>query len=85
MTDWNLEAPWIGREPEYAEPEKELRAKKIRVTKEQTEGMKEEICDHFCKWPYEFKDPEDLWNDKCDDCIVMEFLDEVIKKCLKPE
>lgn len=42
----------------------------------------ETICDHYCKWPSEYKDSDDLWSEKCDDCPVMGFLEEV-RICLK--
>ena len=83
MSDWNLEAPWIGREPEYCEKEpKEHRAKAVPITKEGAESTLEEICDNFCRWPFEYKDSDDLWNEKCDDCVVREFM-EGVAKCLK--
>ena len=46
------------------------------------EDIAAEICDHYCKWPSEYKDSDDLWNDKCDDCPIRAFLDEV-STCLK--
>ena len=52
------------------------------ITKRSVETVQEEICDHYCKWPSEYKDSDDLWSEKCDDCPVMGFLEEV-RICLK--
>ena len=32
-------------------------------------------CD-LCKWPGEYKDPDDLWNERCDTCPLLEYLEE---------
>ena len=52
------------------------------ITKRSVETVQEEICDHYCKWPSEYKDSDDLWNEKCDYCPIRAFLDEV-STCLK--
>ena len=55
-------------------------------TKEVTEtainAVQEELCDHYCKWPGEYKDCDDLWDEKCDSCPIIAFFDEV-STCLK--
>lgn len=28
----------------------------------------EEICDHYCKWPDQYKDEDALIEEKCNDC-----------------
>ena len=75
-----IEAPWVGREPDYCEMiPKEIPPRKP-VTKANTEGLMEEICDHVCKWPAEYKDSDDLWNEKCDHCPVTDYLESVCSK-----
>ncbi len=76
--------------PEMSLTEPEKTVEKIRVIEpwpwwvkgKNCEEAKQQICDEICKWPSEYKDPDDLWNEKCDQCMIMQFLDEV-KKCLK--
>ncbi len=41
------------------------------------EQLKEYACDHICKWPSEFKDPDDLINQKCGYCKLEEGLDDL--------
>lgn len=82
-----IEAPWIGREPPEGIPEKEIPVRPWwakEVTGRSVDYAQEEICDNYCKWPSEYKDPDDLWSEKCDHCPVMEFLEEV-RTCLKQE
>lgn len=31
-------------------------------------------CD-LCKWPGEYKDPDDLWRERCDTCTLLEYLE----------
>jgi len=41
------------------------------------EKILEIVCDHLCKWPGEFKDPDDLWSQKCDrDCPLQKYLEQ---------
>ena len=72
--------------PEMTEPKIREIQPQPWWTKEFTERAvdtaQETICDHYCKWPSEYKDSDDLWSEKCDDCPVMSFLEEV-RICLK--
>ena len=43
------------------------------MTEEKIDQIMETVCD-LCKWPSEYKDPDDLWNRKCDSCPVAEAL-----------
>lgn len=54
------------------------------ITKRSVETAQEELCDHYCKWPSEYKDTDDLWDEKCDRCPIIAFFDEV-STCLKQE
>lgn len=49
-----------------------LRAKDNQVDQER---IMEIACD-LCKWPGEYKDPDDLWNERCDRCTLMEYLEQ---------
>ncbi len=78
MNDWNLEAPWVGREPEEAkEQPKEIPI--VKLNKNTAWDLAEKICDEYCKWPSEYKDPDQLWNEKCDHCPFTEFFEKVAK------
>lgn len=46
------------------------------MTEEQKEEIMEAVCD-LCKWPSEFKDQDDLWMHKCENCRVLQLLEEV--------
>jgi hypothetical protein len=40
-----------------------------------TDQIMEYVCDNLCKYPAEYKDPDDLWNEQCDHCKLIELLD----------
>lgn len=40
------------------------------------EKIKEIVCDRLCMWPGQYKDSDDLWNERCDRCPLLEVLDE---------
>ena len=58
----------------------EWNTRKGKLSYNDSQEIKEVVCDKLCMWPSEFKDPEDLWNEKCDRCPLaeklMEFEDE---------
>ncbi len=39
------------------------------MTEEKIEKVLEAACE-ICKWPSEYKDPDEMFNDKCDSCPV---------------
>ena len=41
-----------------------------------TDQIMEYACDNLCRFPAEYKDPDDLWNEQCDHCKLMELLGE---------
>ena len=32
------------------------------------EEVAEDMCDNYCKYPGEYKDSDDMWNEVCDKC-----------------
>ena len=40
------------------------------------EELKEYVCDNLCRFPSEYKDPDDLWKKQCDHCRLRELLEE---------
>ena len=43
---------------------------------ERVEQIMEYACDNLCRFPAEYKDPDDLWNEQCDHCKLRELLEE---------
>ena len=41
-----------------------------------TDQIMEYVCDNLCRFPAEYKDPDDLWNEQCDHCRLMELLED---------
>lgn len=41
-----------------------------------TDQIMEYVCDNLCRYPSEYKDPDDLWNEQCDRCKLRELLEE---------
>lgn len=41
-----------------------------------TDQIMEYVCDNLCRFPAEYKDPDDLWNEQCDRCKLRELLEE---------
>ena len=41
-----------------------------------TEKIKELVCDRLCRFPSEYKDPDDLFAHECDKCPLEALLDE---------
>ena len=40
-----------------------------------TDQIMEFVCDNLCRYPSEYKDPDDLWNEQCDHCKLRELSD----------
>ena len=40
------------------------------ITK-QLEELAEYVCDHLCKDPGEYKDQDEMWNEICDKCPLV--------------
>lgn len=40
------------------------------------EQIMEYVCDNLCRYPSEYKDPDDLWNEQCDHCKLRKLLEE---------
>lgn len=36
------------------------------------------VCDFLCKYPSEYKDPDELWKEQCDHCRLIELLEEEV-------
>lgn len=47
------------------------------ITAQRIENLEDTMCSELCRWPYEYKDQDDLWSDKCDHCEILAFLEEV--------
>ena len=47
------------------------------ITAQRIENLEDTLCTDLCRWPYEYKDQDDLWNAKCDQCEIIAFLEEV--------
>ena len=41
-----------------------------------TDQIMEYVCDNLCRYPAEYKDPDDLWAEQCDHCRLMELLED---------
>lgn len=41
-----------------------------------TDQIMEYVCDNLCRYPSEYKDPDDLWNEQCDHCKLRKLLEE---------
>ena len=89
MNDRDLEAPWAGESYDryYGFPEKQqdddyfitVHDEKEEHTQvdEKLDRILELCCDRICKWPSEYKDPDDLWDARCDSCSVADALDKL--------
>lgn len=31
-------------------------------------AISEDICSNYCKYPEQYKDKDEMWNEKCDSC-----------------
>ena len=38
------------------------------------EQIMEYACDNLCRYPGEYKDPDELWSEQCDRCRLRELL-----------
>ena len=38
------------------------------------EQIMEYVCDNLCRYPGEYKDPDELWSEQCDRCRLRELL-----------
>ena len=41
-----------------------------------TEELIAYVCDNLCKYPGEYKDPDELWNERCDHCPLTDYTEE---------
>jgi len=48
------------------------------------EELKEYACDHLCRFPSEYKDPDYLIRERCDHCKLAEGLDDLEEQPPKP-
>ena len=55
---------------------KEIDPDKGRLSAQEVADIMEVACDKLCQFPAEFKDPDDLWRIKCDNCPLGEKLGE---------
>ena len=46
-----------------------------KTIERRVEKVREFVCDNLCKYPPEYKDPDDLWNERCDTCPLGEMLE----------
>ena len=47
-----------------------------KYDRERTEQIMEYACDELCRFPAEYKDPDELWSERCDRCRLRELLEE---------
>lgn len=47
-----------------------------KYDKERVEEILAYVCDNLCRYPAEYKDPDELWNGQCDYCRLRELLEE---------
>ena len=52
--------------------EKEELIKRIEEAKDDINSLIYEYCDNYCQWASEYKDPDDLFKERCDTCRLME-------------
>ena len=50
------------------------------ITAQRMVNLLDTLCSDLCRWPYEYKDPDVMWNEKCDNCEVAMFLNEVLER-----
>ena len=43
---------------------------------DRTDAIMEYVCDNLCRYPSEYKDPDELWSERCDRCRLIELLEE---------
>lgn len=41
-----------------------------------TEELIAYVCANLCKYPGEYKDPDDLWNKRCEHCPLTDYTEE---------
>lgn len=54
----------------------EIDPDKGRLSWQETQDICEIVCDKLCRFPYEYKDPDVMWNEQCNRCPLGEKLGE---------
>lgn len=44
----------------------------VIMLEERIEKVTLQMCEHYCKWPAQYKDPDVLMNEKCEHCPLCE-------------
>lgn len=44
------------------------------IIRDELESITETMCDHYCKWPAEFKEPDELVDRVCEHCPLASLL-----------
>ena len=40
----------------------------VSMLEERIEMVTQQMCEHYCKWTSQYKDPDELMKDKCENC-----------------
>jgi hypothetical protein len=40
----------------------------VIMLEERIEKVTQQMCEHYCKWTSQYKDPDELMKDKCENC-----------------
>lgn len=47
------------------------------ITSQTIENLEDTLCSDLCRYPYEYKDSDELWNAKCDQCELIAFMERI--------
>ena len=50
---------------------------RVPATDESLDRIMEEVCE-YCRYPFEYKDPDDMEREQCNRCKVAKIVDEVL-------
>ena len=45
------------------------------ITAQTIENLEDTLCSDLCRYPYEYKDSDELWNAKCAQCRLLEYFE----------